>query len=301
MGDPGTSRAAAAQPAAGRLVLVPNTLDHGSGVEVALEAVLPSAVIARAARITHWVVEDARSARAFLGRVRRVVPLALPLQQQAIEVLPRAHQGGPRGQQPAIESLLGPALQGKELGLLSEAGLPALADPGTPLVAAAHAAGIAVEALPGPSSIALAIAASGLHGQSFTFIGYLPSDEPARSQRIRALDEQSACEGRTQVAIETPYRNQALMQALMANLSPQTLLGVACGLTLPQGFTLMRRVAQWRASPCSFAPHHPAVFSWLREPTALRAHPHPRPPERERQPERDAGHVGRDVRQRRRP
>jgi 16S rRNA (cytidine1402-2'-O)-methyltransferase len=301
MDEAAASHAVATPLAAGRLVLVPNTLDHGSGVEVPLDAVLPMGVIARAARITHWVVEDARSARAFLERVRAVVPLALPLQQQAIAVLPRAPKGRPHDARPPIAPLLAPALQGHELGLLSEAGLPALADPGTALVAAAHAAGIAVEALPGPSSIALAVAASGLHGQSFTFVGYLPSDEPARSQRIRALDEQSAREGRTQVAIETPYRNRALMQALIANLSPRTLLGVACGLTLPQGLAITRSVGQWRERPCSFAPDHPAVFSWLRQAPALHPRPRPHPTARERQADSHADDVGRDVRQRRRP
>ena len=297
--DEPQANASAATLTPGRLVLVPNALDHGSGVDVPLDAVLPAGVIARAARITHWVVEDARSARAFLERVRRMVPLALPLQQQAIDVLPRAPKGRSPDRPPSIEPLLAPALEGHELGLLSEAGLPALADPGSALVAAAHAAGIAVEALPGPSSIALAIAASGLQGQSFAFVGYLPSDEPARSQRIRALDEQSAREQRTQVAIETPYRNRALMQALIANLSPSTLLGVACGLTLPQGFAITRSVARWRNEPVDFPPDHPAVFTWLRQPPGLGAHP--RQATREHEPKRHADHVGRDIRQRRRP
>ena len=113
-----------------------------AGVAAARQQAVAAAapVIARAARITHWVVEDARSARAFLERVRRMVPLALPLQQQAIDVLPRAPKGRSPDRPPSIEPLLAPALEGHELGLLSEAGLPALADPGTPLVAAAHAA-----------------------------------------------------------------------------------------------------------------------------------------------------------------
>lgn len=251
----------------GRLVLLPNSLDHGSGFELPLSDVLASAVIARAARITHWVVEDARSARAFLKRVNAHTPLPQPMAQVSIEVLPRPAKGNPRAPVPSMAPLLAPALDGHELGLLSEAGLPALADAGTPLVAAAHAAGLVVEVLPGPSAISLAVAASGLYGQSFAFVGYLPSDEPSRSRRIRALDERSAQEQQTQVAIETPYRNQALMDALVGALSPATMLSVSCGLTLPQGFSRTRSVAQWRQERCLFPADHPAVFLWQRPAT----------------------------------
>ncbi len=251
--------------ARGRLVLVPNALDHGSGITVDLRNILPNAVIQRAAMLSHWVVEDAKSARAFLKRVDAVQPLVQPLQAITISALPRPAKGSRPAALPptAYAALLEPLQAGYDLGLLSEAGLPALADPGAPLVAAAHAAGLEVEVLPGATAIALALAASGLHGQSFAFVGYLPSEEPARSQRIRALEALSAREHQTQIVIETPYRNRALMDALVAALAPHTLLSVSCGLTLPGGFTRTRGVASWRTQRLDFPSAHPAVFAWL--------------------------------------
>jgi 16S rRNA (cytidine1402-2'-O)-methyltransferase len=253
-------------PAAlGRLVLVPNALDHGSGITIDLRDILPSAVIQRAATLSHWIVEDAKSARAFLKRVDAVQPLVRPLQAIMINALPRPAKGSHPAPMAstAYATLLDPLLSGHDLGLLSEAGLPALADPGAPLVAAAHAAGLEVEALPGATAIALALAASGLNGQSFAFLGYLPNEEPARGQRIRALEALSAREHQTQIVIETPYRNRALMDALVAALAPHTLLSVSCGLTLPGGFTRTRTVASWRTQRLEFTPGHPAVFAWL--------------------------------------
>ncbi len=253
------------QTAHGRLVLVPNALDHGSGITVDLRDILPKAVIQRAATLGYWVVEDAKSARAFLKRVDTVQPLLQPLQAITINALPRPAKGShPAPMAPtAYATLLEPLLAGHDLGLLSEAGLPALADPGAPLVAAAHAAGLEVEVLPGVTAIALALAASGLNGQSFAFLGYLPSEEPARAQRIRALEALSAREQQTQIVIETPYRNRVLMDALVAALAPRTLLSVSCGLTLPGGFTRTRDVAFWRTQRLDFPSGHPAVFAWL--------------------------------------
>ena len=161
-----------------------------------------------------------------------VCPLAAPLQQIAIVELPRPPKGRAEVAPDDFARLLAPALAGHDLGLLSEAGLAALADPGARLVAAAHAAGLRVVALPGASSIALAIAASGLNGQSFAFVGYLPIDAAARSARIRELEAASRRHGQTQVMIETPYRNPALLAALVAELQPATQLSVSVGLTL---------------------------------------------------------------------
>jgi 16S rRNA (cytidine1402-2'-O)-methyltransferase len=248
----------------GRLVLVPNTLDLGTGETVDIQAVLPLGVLQRAATLTHWVAENAKTARAFLKRVDAVVPLAQPLQAVQITELPRPPKGRPTAP-PAqdFKALLAPALAGHDLGLLSEAGLPALADPGADLVAAAHAAGVGVDALPGPSAIALALAASGLNGQSFAFVGYLPVDASARAARVKELEAWSRKCGQTQVAIETPYRNNALLQALLQHLQPGTRLAVACGLTLPAGFARTHTVAQWRKAPPTLGEQLPAVFSFL--------------------------------------
>jgi 16S rRNA (cytidine1402-2'-O)-methyltransferase len=252
-------------PARGQLWLVPNALDLGSVASVApLDRMLPLGVLERAASIGHWVVEDAKSARAFLKRVDALCPLRQSLQAIDIRELPRPHKDGRAAPPADLSALLAPALAGHRLGLLSEAGLPAVADPGALLVAAAHAAGIAVEPLPGPSSITLALAASGLHGQSFAFVGYLPTDASARTARVRELEQRSRREGQTQIAIETPYRNAALAGALIEALQPQTQLSIACGLTLPGGWCRTRRIGQWRVEPPQFADKHaPAVFAWL--------------------------------------
>ena len=253
----------------GTLVLVPNTLDLGAEA-VPLGAVLAHEVICRAASLAHWAVEDARSARAFLKRVDALVPLAQPLQSTAITELPKARKGS-REPVPAAEwhALLAPALAGRDLGLLSEAGLPAVADPGAALVQAAHTAGVPVLPLPGASALLLALAASGLNGQSFAFVGYLPQEAAARSARIKELDALSRRHAQTQLAIETPYRNSALLAALVATLTPTTRLSVSCGLTLPGGWTRSDSVSRWRAHPASMSDpidrfdRVPAVFAWL--------------------------------------
>ena len=251
--------------APGHLLLVPNTLDLGHPEPPPIDAVLPHGVLREAARLRHWVAEDAKSARAFLKRVDAVTPIGCALADLDIRELPRPPKGRAASvPAQAIAQLLAPAQSGADLGLLSEAGLPAVADPGALLVAAAHEAGIAVRPLPGPSSVTLALAASGLHGQSFAFVGYLPTDPAARAARVRALEAHGRRERQTQIAIETPYRNEALAEALITALAPDTRLSVACGLTLPDGWCLTRRVADWRRAPPRFAAKHlPAVFLWL--------------------------------------
>jgi 16S rRNA (cytidine1402-2'-O)-methyltransferase len=255
----------------GKLVLVPNTLDLGTDIELDLRDVLPQAVISRAASLGHWVAENAKTTRALLKRVDRLVPLVLPLQQIQISELPRPPKGGHAGSglkapdaTQALKALLAPALAGHDLGLLSEAGLPAVADPGAALVQVAHGLDIAVEPMAGPSALLLALAASGLNGQSFAFVGYLPVDATARAVRIRELDTLSRRLGQTQIAIETPYRNDALLGALVAHLQPGTRLAVACGLTLPGERCETRTVQAWRsAATAPLGGRLPAVFSWL--------------------------------------
>ena len=251
----------------GKLVLVPNTLDLGAA-EVDLRDVLPHAVIRRAATLQHWAAEDARSTRAFLKRVGAIEALARPLQEVLIVELPRPRKGS-RENVPAQEwhALLAPALQGHDLGLISEAGLPAVADPGANLVAAAHAAGVPVLPLAGPSSLLLALAASGLNGQSFAFVGYLPQEAAARSTRIRELELLSRRQNQTQLMIETPYRNAALLAALVECLAPATRLSVSCGLTLPGGFCRTDTALSWRQNlrqtPLDMPDRMPAVFALL--------------------------------------
>jgi 16S rRNA (cytidine1402-2'-O)-methyltransferase len=249
----------------GSLFLVPNTLDLGAPEAPAINAVLPAGVLVQASRLGHWVAEDAKTTRAFLKRVAAITPLARSLQEIDIRELPRAPKGGHSACPPAsLDTLLAPALAGHDIGLISEAGLPAVADPGAALVASAHRLGVRVCPLAGPSSLLLALAASGLNGQSFAFVGYLPTDAAERKTRIQALQQRSQRERQTQIAIETPYRNMPLMAALLDALSADTQLAVACGLTLPGGWCATRSVAQWRSVPARLENKHlPAVFLWL--------------------------------------
>jgi 16S rRNA (cytidine1402-2'-O)-methyltransferase len=251
--------------APGRLLLVPNTLDLGTDTEVPLDDVLPQAVIAQAARLGHWVCENAKTTRALLKRVHALVPLSQALQQIQITELPRPAKGGGKlAAAPDLRPLLAPALAGHDVGLLSEAGLPAVADPGAALVQAAHALGLVVVPLSGPTSLLLALAASGLNGQSFAFVGYLPVEPAARAARIRELEALSRRNQQTQIAIETPYRNDALLAALVQHLQPGTQLAVASGLTLPGARCETRSVAAWRGAPAAaLGGRLPAVFSWL--------------------------------------
>ncbi len=247
----------------GTLVLMPNALDLGTEA-VDLQDVLPLGVIRRAAALRHWAAEDARSARAFLKRVDAIAPLGVALQSIAITELPRQRKGS-REPVPAAQwqALLQPALDGHDLGLLSEAGLPAVADPGAALVRVAHTAGVTVLPLAGPSSLLLALAASGLNGQSFAFVGYLPQDGAARLARLRELEALSRRAQQTQIVIETPYRNAALLDAMLTALTPPTAVSVSCGLTLPTGWSRTDTVAGWRVRPLAMPDRWPAVFSLL--------------------------------------
>jgi 16S rRNA (cytidine1402-2'-O)-methyltransferase len=253
---------------AGRLVLVPNTLDLGAAPEP-LDTVLTAHTVRRAASLGHWVVENAKTARAFLKRVDALQPLAAPLQSLDIRELPRVRKGsGDSVEESQWKSLLEPALGGEAIGLLSDAGLPAVADPGAALVAAAHRLGVVVEPMAGTSSLTLALAASGLNGQRFAFEGYLPQPAAERTQRVRELEQRSRREGQTQLVIETPYRNESLLQALCQALQPNTRLSVACGLTSAGGWCRTQAVEAWQrelraAARLPMPADLPAVFLWL--------------------------------------
>jgi 16S rRNA (cytidine1402-2'-O)-methyltransferase len=162
-----------------------------------------------------------------------------------------------------MTALLAPALEGHDIGLLSEAGLPAVADPGAAVVLTAHELGLEVLPLPGASSLLLALAASGLDGQSFAFVGYLPQEGTARLARIRELEGNSKRLRQTQIIIETPYRNAALLAALLEGSAPATRLSISQGLTLPGGWSRTATVARWRQNPPALAPRWPAVFLLL--------------------------------------
>lgn len=250
----------------GTLYLVPAPLDFGCDVQTPLADALPDATLQTAARVTHWICENAKSTRAYLKRVDALHTLAAPLQEQQITELPReVHKKGDHGAQGHAtfdaRPLLAPALAGHDMGLVSEAGMPAVADPGSSVVRAAHDLGLRVVPLVGPVSLLLALAASGLNGQGFAFTGYLPQDGAERAARIRALESLALKQGQTQLFIETPYRNAALWQALVQTLQPNTRLAIASGLTLPSARTASRLVRDWRQRTELPDNRTPAVFA----------------------------------------
>lgn len=216
----------------GVLYLVPNAL----GDAAALADVLPEPVRALAARLTYYVGENAKSTRAFLKKTGGTLAI------QDIEIR-ELNVNTPAS---AIDALLAPIIAGRDGGLLSEAGCPAVADPGALLVRRAHERGIRVVPLVGPSSILLALMGSGLNGQSFAFHGYLPVDAAQRTKKLRELEQQSRRARQTQIFIETPYRNRAMLDALSGACAPDTLVCVAVDLTLPDEQIVTRPVSAWR-------------------------------------------------------
>lgn len=249
-------------PHAGSLFLVPSPLDFGCNVQTPLQDAMPMGTLQIAAKITYWVCENAKSTRAYLKRVNELHPLSCNIQSLQIQELPReVHKKGDHHGQFDAKHLLAPALQGHDVGLVSEAGMPAVADPGSSVVRAAHDLGIAVVPLVGPVSLLLALAASGLNGQNFAFVGYLPTDTTERAQRIRELESLALKTGQTQLFIETPYRNAAMMQALVQTLQHNTRLAVSSGLTLQSGVNRSETVKGWKQKASALDNSTPAVYS----------------------------------------
>lgn len=233
----------------GKLYLVPAPLDFGCSTQTLLAESMPTATLVVASRLQYWICENAKTTRAYLKRVDALHPLATPLQSLNLVELPHeVHKKGDHLGSFDAKPLLAAALQGHDVGLVSEAGMPAIADPGSSVVRAAHELGVRVVALVGPISLMLALAASGLNGQNFAFVGYLPQDSAERIKRIRELESLALKTGQTQLFIETPYRNAALGQALLATLQGSTRLAISSGLTLTEGQTCSRRVQDWKKS-----------------------------------------------------
>ena len=228
-----------------RLYLVPNLLGL-----VPPERVLPAYTIDVARGLAHFVVENAKPARAFLKSLSH----PLPMQQIAIEELGAAPSSA------RCAELLAPARAGHDLGLLSDAGCPGIADPGAPLVAEAHRAGMGVVPLVGPSSIVLALMASGMNGQGFAFHGYLPVKPEARAAALQRLEAESLRTSQTQIFIETPYRNAAMLAAVVATCKTTTRLCVAADLTLPTESVIAQPIGAWRGRDVEPYAKRPAIF-----------------------------------------
>jgi len=232
----------------GRLYLVPAWLSEESQPA----STVPAPVLQRIHALETFVVENAKSARRYLAACGHPRPM------RDISMVELNEHTDAKD----VPAMLAPLLEGRDVGLLSEAGLPAVADPGALLVREAHARGIVVVPLVGPSSIMLALMASGLEGQRFRFVGYLPAEAAARRTAIAELERASAKDRETQVFIETPYRNDALLADLLQSCRPGTRLAIAVDLTSAQESISMRRIEEWRgnASPIG---KRPAVFLLL--------------------------------------
>jgi len=246
----------------GILYLLPNTLgpaDVAAGC--ALSDVIPEKVQAVTARLDYFIAENAKTTRAFLKTVAQTHPLARPIQEIRIDELDVNTKAS------ALPAMLQPLLDGRDAGLISEAGVPAVADPGANLVRLAHESNIRVRPLVGPSSLLLAVMAGGLNGQSFAFNGYLPTDAAQRQKRLRELEDRSRRERQTQLFIETPYRNAALLEALAAACQPDTLISVATDLTLATESIHTKSAARWKrdigAGKLPDFHKKPTVFSLL--------------------------------------
>lgn len=215
----------------GKLFLIPAPLG-----DVELAEIIPVNVQLRIASLKHFIVEHPKTARQFLKRIG----CARPLQEIEMQVL---NEHTPFNQ---IDRLLAPLFVGEDMGLLSEAGCPTIADPGANLVRAAHQKRIAIIPLVGPSSILLALMASGLNGQNFRFHGYLPVKDELRIKEISQLEEESARTHQTQIFIEAPYRNQKLLEILAQNCRDKTNLCIACELTLTSEYIVTKTIKEWR-------------------------------------------------------
>lgn len=226
-----------------RLYLIPAPLGDNDPTEV-----IPQYVLETACSLKTFVVEETRTARRFLSRYG----LKGKIDELSFTEL-NEHTG--KEDIEAMASLF----DNSDVGLITEAGLPAVADPGAALVALCHRKGIEVVPLVGPSSLMMALMASGLDGQSFAFRGYLPAKTDERRTAIRNLEKTSSSLKQTQIFIETPYRNDSLIADLTANLSPSTRLCIAADITLPTQLIRTLRVAEWRKRPLSIG-KRPCVF-----------------------------------------
>ncbi|WP_288893435.1 SAM-dependent methyltransferase [uncultured Alistipes sp.] len=231
----------------GTLYLIPCPISD----ETAPWDVLPAANKAVMDGLDYFIVENTSTARRFLSKAG----VARPIDELEFREL-NEHTAAGR----EVEELIAPLLAGRSAGVISEAGVPGVADPGALAVEACHRHGIRVVPLTGPSSIVLAMMASGLNGQSFAFNGYLPVKPPERAQAIRRLERRARSEGQSQMFIEAPYRNAKLMEQLLQVLAPATRLTLAMDLTAPGEFIATRTVEEWRRSRLPEMQKRPAIF-----------------------------------------
>ncbi|MEZ0245682.1 MAG: SAM-dependent methyltransferase [Methylophilaceae bacterium] len=232
----------------GTLYLIPVTLGDD-----AISKALPPDVVSITQKLDTFIVENEKTARRFLGAIKTHKPVReltmLTLNEHTTDK--------------ELPALLAPLLEGRNVGLMSEAGCPGIADPGAQLAALAHRKSIRVAPLVGPSSILLGLMASGLDGQRFTFLGYIPSDKAARVQKLREIELASRKNRETQIFIETPYRNQHLLEDILAHCSGDTRLCVACNVSLEAELIVTKRIADWKNTSLPDLHKKPTVFLLL--------------------------------------
>ncbi len=228
----------------GRLYLIPAMLGDTAPAEV-----LPPEIRNRASQLKHFIVEELRTARRFLKKLDQSTEI------DSLQFFVLNEHTDPS----EIPGMLSPLLEGNDMGLLSEAGLPCLADPGSALVSAAHAHGIRVIPLTGPSSVILALIASGFNGQNFAFHGYLPVDQKKRLQAIRNLEQQVYRNDQTQIFIETPYRNLKMFESLLQACRPESMLCIAADITTSGEMIRSQPVEKWKKETPDIH-KKPAVF-----------------------------------------
>jgi 16S rRNA (cytidine1402-2'-O)-methyltransferase len=229
----------------GTLYLLPSTLGETSPINV-----IPEYNLRITEKLNHFIVEDLRTARRFL---KKILP-AINIDSLSFHIL------NEHTRPEEVASMLAPLLEGHDMGILSEAGLPCVADPGALLVSQAHENGVKVVPLTGPSSVFLALMASGFNGQNFAFHGYLPIDKKDRIAKIKDLEKDAYQHDQTQIFIETPYRNQQMMEALVETCQPQTRICLAVNLTMPDECITTSTAGKWKKMKWPDIQKKPAVF-----------------------------------------
>lgn len=232
----------------GTLYFIPVTLGDDN-----INKVLPPDVVSIAQHLDEFIVENEKTARHFLGSIKH----SKPIRDLVLKTL-NEHTADKD-----LPALLSTLIAGKDIGLMSEAGCPGIADPGAKLAALAHQKGIRVAPLVGPSSILLSLMASGLNGQRFTFLGYLPSDKATRITKLKEIEKHSKYVQETQLFIETPYRNQHMLEDILANCESETRLCIACNISLPDEYIVTKRIKEWKQITLPDLHKKPTVFLLL--------------------------------------
>ncbi len=236
----------------GTLYLIPVTLGDDDIIAL-LPTSLPPDVIKVAQSLEHFVVESEKTARQFLSAIKT----AKPVREITLNLL------NEHTLDKEVATLLSPLLTGKDVGLMSDAGCPGVADPGARLVALAHQKNIKVVPFVGPSSILLSLMASGLNGQQFAFLGYLPVDKQARNIKLKEIEKRSQTHNETQIFIETPYRNQHMLDAILTSCNANTRLCIASQISLPDELIATKRISEWKQSALPDLHKKPTVFLLL--------------------------------------